>query len=122
MVASLKQIDELAIAFGDRVDCLLACRPLAPPRDQRIPVARDAACLPVHCVRRISKCATIYVPSWLKPVVSNATLREQRPPPTAETRREKHYRYLRRDNAAAALLAYERCLLRALCLRVPTPR
>src|SRR5262249_22058844 len=36
-VCSLKQIDELAIALGDRGDCLLASRFFAPPGDQRIP-------------------------------------------------------------------------------------
>src|SRR6516164_3350821 len=36
-VCSLKQIDERAIAFGNRGDCLLACRLFAPPGDQRIP-------------------------------------------------------------------------------------
>src|SRR5215831_8410207 len=36
-VCSLKQIDELAIALGDRGDCLLASRFFAPPGNQRIP-------------------------------------------------------------------------------------
>jgi len=36
-ICSLKQIDELAIALGDRGNCLLAYRFFAPPRDQRIP-------------------------------------------------------------------------------------
>jgi len=33
----LRQIDELAIALGDRGDCLLASRFFAPPSNERIP-------------------------------------------------------------------------------------
>src|SRR5262249_42279184 len=43
-------------------------------------------------------------------------------PPPAETRPERHCHYLRRDIAAAALLTYGRCLLRALCRRVAAPQ
>lgn len=114
---SLKQIDELAIALGDRVD--IFCSHIALLRRHATSGFQSRG---VHCVRGISKCRAICVPPWLKPVVSNATRRGQRLSPTAETRRETRYRYLRRDSATAASSAYGRCLLLALCLLVQAPR